>query len=436
MTGVRIPPAARPLDGEVRVPGDKSIGHRALLLGSMADGRTEIRGLPEGADVAATADAVVALGATVTRAAGDVAVEGAGLELAAGRSVSIDCRNSGTTMRMLAGLVAGRPCAITLRGDASLSRRPMERVARPLRAMGAAVETTDGHPPIVVRGGALRPITWTPEVASAQVKSAILLAGLRTAGTTLVEDPGRTRDHTERLLAHFGAAVDRQDGRVAVTGERRLRGAAVSVPGDPSSAAYWMVAASVVPGSRVIVRDVCVNDTRVGLLAILRRMGADVVLHDVRERAGEPWADIEIRAAQLRGTTVRPDEVPAAIDELPVLAVAAACAEGETIVGGAAELRAKESDRLAALEQLRGLGVDISVLADGFTVRGRPAAPLTGGRAQAHGDHRVAMSLAVAGLVSGGGIEIDDAEVVGVSYPGFFRDLARLGGASERCPGA
>jgi 3-phosphoshikimate 1-carboxyvinyltransferase len=414
------------------VPGDKSIGHRALVFASLADGCSRIEGLPGGADVASTRAAVERLGAVVRTDGDGVAVEGAGLELGAGRTAAIDCGNSGTTMRLVAGVVAARPGAITLHGDASLSRRPMERVARPLRAMGAAVETTEGHPPLLVRGTTLHPIEWTPEVASAQVKSAILLAGLRTTGTTVVEDAERTRDHSERLLAHLGANVERRGDRVAITGGRALRPGVIPVPADPSSAAFWVVAASIVPGSRVTLLDVCVNETRLGFLGVLRRMGAHVELRNRRDRAGEPWADLEVRAAPLRGTVVAPDEVPATIDELPILAVAAACADGETVVTGAAELRAKESDRLAALEQLRDLGVDLAVRADGFTVRGRPGDAVAGGDARAGGDHRVAMSLAVAGLVSRTGIAIDDGGVVGVSYPGFFEDLERLAGRAAR----
>lgn len=305
----------------------------------------------------------------------------------------------------------------------------MERVARPLRVMGAVVETTDGRPPLVVRGGRLSPVTWTPEVASAQVKSAILFAGLRTHGTTVVEEPVATRDHTERLLAHLGAPVARSGRRIAITGERGLAAGALRIPADPSSAAFWAVAASIVPGSRLRLADVCVNETRTGFLAILRRMGAAIEVRNRREECGEPWADLEVAAAPLRGTTIGADEVPATIDELPVIAVAAACADGETTVRGAGELRAKESDRLQALEQLVDLGVDIRVRPDGFTIHGRPARPFTGGAIRTGGDHRIAMALAVAGLASRDGVALDDGDVVGVSYPAFFDDLRRVGGS-------
>lgn len=432
MSTVHVAAPAAPLRGRVRVPGDKSIAHRALVLASLAEGASRIEGLPPGADVASTREAVARLGATVRVEGDGTVVEGAGAELGTGRTLAIDCGNSGTTMRLLAGVVAARPGHVTLHGDASLSRRPMERVARPLRAMGARVETTDGHPPLVVHGGRLRAIEWTPEVASAQVKSAILLAGLRSPGTTVVVDAARTRDHTERLLAHLGGAVERRDGHVAVTGGRPLHAATLPIPADPSSAAFWVVAASIVPGSHVVLPDVCVNETRIGLLAILRRMGASIAVHDRRERAGEPWADLEVRAARLRGTVVAADEVPGAIDELPALAVAAAAAEGETVVTGAAELRAKESDRLSALGQLAALGVDVTIARDGFRVRGTGGAPIAGGRARGLGDHRIAMSLAVAGLLSDAGVTVEGGDVVGISYPGFFEDLARLGGHVAR----
>jgi len=429
---VRVAPAPRGLRGELRGPGDKSIAHRALLFASLAEGCSRIEGLPDGADVASTRAAIERLGAIVRPDGASLLVEGGGLDLGTGLRLTIDCGNSGTTMRMAAGVVAARPGIVTLTGDASLSRRPMERVARPLRAMGATIETTDGRAPLVVHGGSLRPIEWVPEVASAQVKSAILLAGLRTPGTTVVEDAGHTRDHSERLLAHLGARVDRQGTRVAITGNRALRAAAIPVPADPSSAAFWMVAASIIPGSDLTLLDVCVNETRIGLVRILRRMGASITFRNLREHAGEPWADVEVRTAALRGTVVTPDEVPATIDELPLLAIAAACADGETVVTGATELRAKESDRLKSLEQVRALGIDCTVRPDGFLVRGRPSHPVEGGRGQAFGDHRIAMSLAVAGLVSSTGVTIGDAGVVTVSYPAFFDDLECLGGAVTR----
>jgi 3-phosphoshikimate 1-carboxyvinyltransferase len=381
--------------------------------------------------VQSTRAAIEALGAAVTPQRDGVEVEGAGLGLGVDCERTIDCGNSGTTMRLLMGMVSARPCRITFDGDASLRRRPMERVAEPLRAMGAEIESSDGTPPVHVRGGALRPIEWTMQVASAQVKSAILLAGLRTPGTTTVHDPAASRDHTERMLAHMGARIERRGPVVSVTGGERLRPLDLVVPGDVSSAAFWMVAASIVPGSELVLADVGVNPTRLGVVDVLRRMGADVTLSSPREEAGEPRADVTVRAARLRGATITAADVPRTIDELPVLAVAAACAEGETILEGGEELRHKESDRLAALEQLGDLGVDIVITADGFRVRGNPAAPLTTGVARARGDHRMAMAFAVAALRSRAGLSVEGSEAVAISYPTFFDELARIGGGAE-----
>jgi 3-phosphoshikimate 1-carboxyvinyltransferase len=431
MNPVRVGMARRPLAGDVQVPGDKSIGHRALLLGALADGATMVRGFSGSADVVATLDAVRRLGAVATVEGGCVEIVGAGQELGAGRDTVLDCANSGTTMRLGMGLVAGAPGRCTLDGDWSLRRRPMERVAEPLRAMGAHVETTAGVPPVRVQGGGLAGIEWTLAVPSAQVKSAILLAGLRARGTTRVREPLASRDHTERLLAHMGATLHRIDDTIVLPGSQRLRAAVVPLPGDPSSAAFLVVAASLVPGSAVRVRNVGLNPTRTGALSILRRMGADISIEAARDEAGEPRGDLVVRGARLRGTTIAAAEVPAAIDELPVLAVAAALADGETRITGAAELRVKESDRLAALLQLASLGVGMESLPDGLVVHGTGGNRLRAGRIDAAGDHRIAMAFAVAGLCAEGGIEVADPECVAVSFPGFFAMLAGLGAAVE-----
>ncbi len=428
MTGpCRVRAGASPLRGDTTVPGDKSIAHRALLLGALADGRSTVRGFPGGADVRATLDAVRALGADAAWSGDIVVLDGRGLALGAGVDVAIDCRNSGTTMRLLAGLVAGVPGRRTLDGDASLRRRPMERVAEPLRRLRARIHTTDGHAPLVVEGGTLTGTECATGVASAQVKSALLLAGLRARGTTTVVEPLRTRDHTERMLRHMGVALDVVDDRVRLAGGQRLRPLDLDLPGDPSSAAFLVAAALLVPGSRIRVRGVGVNPTRTGLFDVLARMGARIAVERTADRAGEPCGDVVVEHGALRGTTVRPEEVPGAIDELPILAVAAAFAEGETRVGGAAELRVKESDRLAALAPLRALGVDFATTADGFVVRGRPDAQLGGLTVATHGDHRIAMAFAVAGLRSTDGIVIDDPACVDVSFPHFFDRLRALG---------
>jgi len=430
MRAVRVSPPRGALRGTVPVPGDKSLAHRALLLGALAEGTTEVANFPGGADTLSTLAAIRALGAGATRDGATVRIDGRGAALGGAR-VTLDCGNSGTTMRLGAGLVAGGPGVVTLDGDASLRRRPMERVGEPLRAMGARVATTDGHAPVVVEGGALGAVDWTLPVASAQVKSAVLLAALRARGTTRVREPLPTRDHTERLLGHFGVRVACTADGVAVEGGQPLRGASVPLPGDPSSAAFLVVAALLVGGSEVTVRDVGINPTRTGALTILRRMGATIAVADEREVAGEPWGALRVRAGDLCGTEIVPAEIPAAIDELPVLCVAAALAHGETVVRGAAELRVKESDRIAALEQLRACGVELETRADGLTIAGRTGRPLRGARIVTGGDHRIAMAFAVAGLVAEGGIEIDDAECVDVSFPGFFARLAELGATVE-----
>jgi 3-phosphoshikimate 1-carboxyvinyltransferase len=332
-------------------------------------------------------------------------------------------------MRLLAGIVAARPGRIRLDGDASLRARPMERVAVPLRAMGAAVPTRDGRPPLRVEGAALSPGYWRATVPSAQVKSAVLLAGLRTPGTTEVEEPTPTRDHTERLLHYLGAPVTRQGASVRVEGGSTLAARPVSLPGDVSSAAFFLVAGSIVPGSELLLPNVGVNPTRTGIIDLLRRMGADIEVRQQREECGEPRADLLIRGARLHGIAIAAAEVPAAIDELPVLAMAAACADGETSLEGAAELRVKESDRLTALGQLRALGVPIEITPDGFRIQGLADALLTGGRVVAQDDHRIAMAFAVLGLRARQGIEIDGSAAVAVSFPGFFAALRALGAA-------
>jgi 3-phosphoshikimate 1-carboxyvinyltransferase len=359
-------------------------------------------------------------------------VTGAGARFGAAGPETIDCGNSGTTMRLLAGVLAGGTRPVVLDGDASLRQRPMERVAAPLRAMGATITPTAGRPPVRVEPAPLTGIDWTMPVASAQVKSAILLAGLRARGETLVREPLPTRDHTERMLRAMGVAVFERDGGIGLAGPARLRATTIALPGDPSSAAFFAVAAAIVPGSRLVVRDVCVNPTRDGFVRVLRRMGARLDLERAREVAGEPCADLAVNAADLRGTTITAEEVPAAVDEVPILAVAAAFAAGETRIEGAGELRVKESDRLDALGQLERLGVDLDVLPDGLVIRGRPDVRLHGARVSARGDHRIAMAFAVAALRVPDGIEIDDAGAVDVSFPGFFERLEALGALVER----
>lgn len=428
---LRVTPPAQGLRGSVTVPGDKSIGHRALLFGALAQGRTVVTGFPGGADVVASLGAIRALGADADWNGTTVTIDGRGLALGHPGVTHIDCANSGTTMRLVAGICAGHPGEVVLDGDASLRRRPMERVAAPLRAMGARVDTTDGRPPITVSGGHLTPLDVTLPVASAQVKSAVLLAGLRTDGTTRVREPILSRDHTERLLIRMGVPIRDEGGAVAIDGGHSPQGLEVPLPGDLSSAAFLAVAASLLPGSDLALPSVGLNPTRTGVLAVLARMGAPIERDDVREEAGELRGVLRVRHGGLRGVAIGADEVPATIDELPILAVAAALADGETRLSGAAELRVKESDRLAAIAQLRSLGVDIDITDDGFVIRGNAGRPLGAGRIVTHGDHRIAMAFAVAGLMAPGGVVIDGAECVDVSFPGFFERLAELGAGVE-----
>jgi 3-phosphoshikimate 1-carboxyvinyltransferase len=426
---VTIRPAARPLHASLRMPGDKSISHRALLLGALAEGTQTITNLPDGDDVRATRRLLEALGVSITDRGSSTIVRGRGGKLDTPRA-PLDCGDSGTTMRIFAGVLAGVPdMDATLIADASLSRRPMERIAEPLRRMGATVETTDGHAPVRVRGAKLRAIEHASEVASAQVKSCVLLAGLAAQGTTRVREPERSRDHTERMLAAMGVKIVADDSglAVAIEGGQRPRAIAVDVPGDLSSAAFPIVAALVVPGSEVETTGVGLNPTRTGFLEALDAMGADVEVAVEGASGGEPYGAIvarggrELRAVQLSGEqTVR------AIDELPALFALAAFARGRSTFRDAKELRKKESDRIASMARgLRALGVACEELDDGLAVEGDPARSLAGARVDSAGDHRIAMALAAIGLRASSDVVIAGADAVAKSYPSFFTDLER-----------
>jgi 3-phosphoshikimate 1-carboxyvinyltransferase len=411
------------LEGHFAVPGDKSISHRALLVGAIADGETEIRGFGRSADTESTLAAVRALGATVDDGE-TITVRGVGLRGL--RSANVDCGNAGTLARLVAGLLAFQDGEFTLTGDESLSSRPMDRIAEPLRRMGAQVETTDGRLPITITGGPLDAIDYELPVASAQVKSAVLLAGLGAQGRTTVVEPVPTRDHTELMLRDAGARVTVRATSVSVDPPRALRLTAVDVPGDFSSAAPFVVAATIVPESRVTIHDVGLNPRRTGLLDVLDRMGARVGIVTRRRFGHEPAGDLEVRAAELTATTIDAREVPLLIDELPLFALLAAHARGTSRVRGAAELRHKESDRIEALvDALRAIGVRARAQPDGFEVTGVPARP-RGGRVDARGDHRIAMLGAVAGVASREGVEVQGFDSVGVSFPGFLDLLAQV----------
>jgi 3-phosphoshikimate 1-carboxyvinyltransferase len=432
MTNLAVPATAelvvvggRPLRGSLRVPGDKSISHRALLFAAIATGTSGITHLADGDDVRSTRRALAALGVQV-RGEAEVMVAGRGLDAWQEPETVVDCGNSGTTLRVLVGLLAGRPFHTVLTGDASLRTRPMARVVEPLRAMGAMIDgRADGTlAPLAVRGGRLAGRRHDLPVASAQVKSALLLAGLQATGVTEVHEPARSRDHTERMLAALGVPLRRlDDERVAVqAGE--VPAFDLNVPGDPSSAAFFAVAASIVPGSRVVLEGVAINPTRIGFVEVLERMGGDVEVTPTGEVLGEPVGDVTVTAAPLRGTTIAGDEIPRVIDELPALAVAAAFAEGTTEIRDAAELRVKESDRIGTIHQeLTELGVGAESRRDGLLIRGgKPRSS----RFKSHGDHRIGMAAAVAAAGADGESRVRGWGAVASSYPGFGDDLAAL----------
>jgi 3-phosphoshikimate 1-carboxyvinyltransferase len=423
-----------PLRGTLTAPPDKSLSHRAALLAAMSDEPVQITGYLDAADTNATLAAVQALGALVERRDGSLVVRGAGLRAAAPTAGPIDVGNAGTLMRLLPGWLAGQEgVRWTLDGDASIRRRPVDRVAAPLTLMGARIEARNGRfPPFTVTGSALRGIEYELPVASAQVKSCVLLAGLLAAGPTTVIEPQPSRDHTERMLAAAGVRIDRRRDRVTVAAQDELELGALHVPGDPSSAAFHAAAAVLVPGSRIVVEGMGANWTRTGFFRILRRMGGVVVgpleaPSPDSVPSEEPVCELDVAHGPLEGTVVEPDEVPLAIDELPLVALLACFADGETVVRGAGELRVKESDRIATVvDGLRGLGARIEATADGFAVTGTGG--LRGGVLHAHGDHRLAMLGAVAGLASREGVEVVGMEAAAVSYPGFEADLAALRG--------
>ncbi len=425
---MRIEPITR-LVGHIAVPGDKSISHRSVLLGALCDGETRITGFGRSADTEATIEAVRALGITVEEESDDTlhVVVGQGLRGLVAPGHAIDCANAGTLVRLLTGILAGQEGQqFELVGDASLSSRPMKRVTEPLARMGADVETQDGHLPLRVEGRALRSITYELPVASAQVKSAILLAGLYAKGETTVVEPVPTRDHTELMLEAAGVAITRRENSVTVRPAERLALGEIEVPGDFSSAAPFIVAATLVPGSELHIHGVNLNPRRTGLLTILERMGARVTVYNRRRIGGERGGDIEVRSAELVATAVLGPEVPIAVDELPLFALAASCAHGNSRLRGAEELRAKESDRVeSTVEALRAIGQHVSATEDGFRIRGVPTRP-RGGRIDTRGDHRIAMLGAIAALDSQEGVEIEDAECVAVSFPGFFDLLDSL----------
>ncbi|MFN8036105.1 MAG: 3-phosphoshikimate 1-carboxyvinyltransferase [Acidimicrobiia bacterium] len=428
---------ARPLRGRLRVPGDKSISHRALLFAALANGRSTVTHLADGDDVHRTRLALEHVGVGIrTARGGAVHVQGSGLDAWREPAVVLDCGNSGTSMRLLAGALAGRPFLSLLTGDSSLTQRPMARVVEPLRAMGARIDGRDGarFAPLTIRGGELHGARHELAVASAQVKSALVLAGLQAAGETVIREPGASRDHTERMLGALGAPVERVD---ASTVRVRPGGVpetfALDVPGDPSSAAFFVVGACITPGSSVVLEEVSLNPTRTGFLDVLRRMGARIEVTETGVAVGEPVGDVAVEYAELEGTDVGGAEIPNVIDEIPALAVAAAFADGVTEIRDAAELRVKESDRIGTIEQeLSQLGVGVEARADGLTIRGCRPRP---GTLKSHGDHRIAMAGAVALHALPGESTLRGWKAVASSYPRFADDLRALTEGSARGDG-
>jgi 3-phosphoshikimate 1-carboxyvinyltransferase len=418
------------LKGQIRVPGDKSISHRSVMLGSIAEGVSEITGFLEGEDSLATLKAFRAMGVAIEGPKdGKVTIHGVGLHGLKAPADPLDLGNSGTSMRLLSGLLAGQAFDVELVGDHSLMTRPMRRVTEPLANMGAQIGTTEkGTAPLKIKSGhALQGISYDMPLASAQVKSCLLLAGLYASGRTCVQEPAPTRDHTERMLSGMGYAVSSQDGKVCLEGGGRLSATPIDVPADISSAAFFLVGASIARGSDLLLEHVGVNPTRTGVLEILKLMGADIEIHHQREVGGEPIADLRVRSAQLRGIDIPLAQVPLAIDEFPVLFIAAACARGRTLLSGAEELRVKESDRIQVMaDGLRALGIQAEPTEDGMIIQG---GSLSAGRVDSKGDHRIAMSFAMAALRADGPISIDDCANVSTSFPGFV-DLSSAVGLS------
>ena len=420
---MRVEPAVS-LEGHFAVPGDKSISHRALLLGAVSDGDTVVRGFGRSGDTSSTLAAVRALGAEVDDDGDQLTVHGVGLRGL--RSASIDCGNAGTLARLVVGLLAFQDGTFMLTGDESLSARPMERVAEPLRRMGAQIETTDGHLPLTITGTPREANDCKLPVTSTQVKSAVLLSGLGANGKTTVIEPAPTRDHTELMLQDAGARVTVRPSSVSIDPPERLRLGSVDVPGDFSSAAPFIVAATLIPESRITIHDVSLNPRRTGLLDVLERMGGRVGILQRRRIGAEQVGDLEVRGAELTATTIHSSEVPLLVDELPLFALLASQARGESWVYGAGELRHKETDRIeAVVDALRAIGGRIKAHDEGFSVTGVPTRP-KGGKVDARGDHRIAMLGAVAGLASREGVEILGAETVAISFPGFFDLLEQV----------
>ncbi len=414
------------LKGEVTIPGDKSISHRAVMFGSLAEGLTEVTNFLQGADCLSTIEAFRQMGIEIENTPEKILIHGRGLHGLQAPSSVLDMGNSGTTTRLISGILAGQPFESTLTGDASIQKRPMRRIMEPLSMMGAAITSINGNDcaPLHIAGRPLHGIHYQSRVASAQVKSAVLLAGLYADGITQVTEPAISRNHTEIMLRYFGANLHTEDRTASVHPDPRLMGQKINVPGDISSAAYFMAAGLIVPGSEILIRNVGINPTRDGILRVCQQMGGNITLLNVKND-GEPVADLLVKSSSLHGITIEGDIIPTLIDELPVINIMAACAEGTTIIRDAAELKVKESNRIDVMVQyLSAMGCDIKGTDDGMIIKG--GAPLHGTTVDSHLDHRIAMSFAIASLIADGETQIKGSDVVTISYPAFYQDLAGL----------
>jgi 3-phosphoshikimate 1-carboxyvinyltransferase len=428
MAGEKIKGNTKPLLGELTPPGDKSVSHRSLIIGSLARGTTRVSGFLNCEDTISTANAMRKLGVEIEINGGGVQIAGKGLSGLSEPGDVIDAGNSGTTTRLLTGLLSAQGFFTAITGDKYLRARPMKRVVDPLKMMGAKITGREGGNklPLAIDGGALKGISYKLPVASAQVKSALLLAGLYAEGETEVIEPEPTRDHTERMLSHFGVKLDKNGNRVRITRQEEFKGRDISVPADISSAAFFIVGALINPGSELLIRNVGVNPLRTGVIDVLRRMGGNIEITGKREISGEPVGDILVKSSGLHATVIEGDMIPKAIDELPVIAAVACFAEGETVIRDARELRVKETDRIKAMTaELRKLGARVTESEDGMSIAG--GEPLKGAKCSSWGDHRIAMAIAIAATRAGGVTEIEDAECVAVSFPGFFDVLRSLG---------
>jgi 3-phosphoshikimate 1-carboxyvinyltransferase len=416
------------LRGEITLPGDKSISHRAVIIGSLAKGAVKVKGLSSGEDNRRTISAFKQMGVDIEEeGGGELTIQGKGLFALREPSQVIDAGNSGTTIRLLTGLLSGQNFFSVISGDSSLNQRPMKRVIDPLSRMGARIVGREGgnFAPLAITGGNLKAIQYQLPVASAQVKSAIILAGLYAEGVTGVTEPSLTRDHTERMLAYFGVNLERKGNCIRVRGGMQWEGREVIVPGDISSAAFFIVAATIIPNSEITIRGIGINPARTGFLEILKRMGASIEIVDERENSGEPVADVVVRSSKLKGTEIRGEIIPRVIDEIPVLSIAASFAEGETVIRDAKELRVKETDRIKAIaSELKKFGVSVEEHEDGIVVTGREHTK--GSHCQSYGDHRMAMSLIIAGLASDGETVVDDTECIRTSFPQFMETLKAI----------